>query len=45
MLVSHHQNAGENCDIKTEKRLVADVAQFKYLVMTVTNKNLIWIDT
>jgi hypothetical protein len=40
-LLSHHQNAGQNHDIKTANRSIQNVAQFKYLGMTVTNKNLI----
>jgi sorting nexin-29 len=39
MLLSHHQNAGQNHDIKIANRCF--VAQFKYLEMTVTNQNLI----
>jgi hypothetical protein len=44
ILQSDNQNAGPNCDIKIENRLFENVAQFKYLgmtVMTVTNQNLI----
>jgi hypothetical protein len=41
MLLSHHQNAGQNHDIKIAIRSFENVAQFKYLGMTVTNQNLI----
>jgi hypothetical protein len=38
MLVSHHQNAGQNHGIKTAS--FENVSQFKYLEMTITNQNL-----
>jgi hypothetical protein len=41
MLLSHHQNAGQNQDIRKENRLFENVSQFKYLGTTVTNQNLI----
>jgi hypothetical protein len=41
MLVSHHQTAGQNQEIKTASKLFENVSQFKYLGMTVTNQNLI----
>jgi hypothetical protein len=41
MLVSHHQNAGQNCGTKTVNGSSENVAEFKYLGMTVTNQNLI----
>jgi hypothetical protein len=41
MLLSRHQNAGQNHDIKTVNRSCENRAQFKYLGMTVTNQNLI----
>jgi hypothetical protein len=41
MLLSHHQNAGQNHVIKTAKRSFEDVAQLKYLETTVTNRNFI----
>jgi hypothetical protein len=41
MLLSHHQNAGQNHDIKIANRSFENVAQFKYLGTTVTNDNLI----
>jgi hypothetical protein len=31
MLLAHHQNAGQNCDLKVENRSFENVAQFKYL--------------
>jgi hypothetical protein len=41
MLTSCHQNAGKNHDIKIGNRFFENVAQFKYLGMTITNQNLI----
>jgi hypothetical protein len=41
MLLSRHQNAGQNHNIKIGDRLFENVAQFKYLGPTVTNQNLI----
>jgi hypothetical protein len=41
MLLSRHQNAGQNRDIKTVNRSFENVAQFKYLGTTLTNQNLI----
>jgi hypothetical protein len=41
MLLSHHQNAGQNLDIKTGNRLFENVSQFKYFGTTITNQNLI----
>jgi hypothetical protein len=41
MLLSHHQNGGQNHDIKTANRSFENVAQFKYMGMTVTNQNSI----
>jgi hypothetical protein len=40
-LLSRHQNAGQNHDIKVGDRSYENVAQFKYLGTTVTNQNLI----
>jgi hypothetical protein len=40
MLLCHQQNAGQNHDIKTDNRSFGNVAQFKYLELTVTNQNL-----
>jgi hypothetical protein len=39
MLLSRHQKAGQNHDIKTAKGSFENVAQFKYLGTTVTNQN------
>jgi hypothetical protein len=41
MLLSHHQIAGQNNDIKIGNRCFENVAQFKYLGRTETNPNLI----
>jgi hypothetical protein len=41
-LLSYHQNAGQNPDIKIANRSLENMAQFKYLEMTITNPNLIW---
>jgi hypothetical protein len=41
MLPSRHQNAGQNRDMKIANRSFENVSQFKYLVMTITNQNLI----
>jgi hypothetical protein len=41
MLLSRHQNVGQNRDIKTANRSFENVSQSKYLGMTVTNQNLI----
>jgi hypothetical protein len=41
MLLSRHQNAGQNHDIKIANRSFENVAQFKHLGTTVTNQNLI----
>jgi hypothetical protein len=41
MLLSRHQNAGQNHNIKLDDRSFENVAQFKYLGTTVTNQNLI----
>jgi hypothetical protein len=38
MLLSRHQNAGQNHDIKIANRCYENVAQLKYLVTTVTTK-------
>jgi hypothetical protein len=40
-MLSYHQNAGQNQDIKVDNRCFENVAQFTYLGMTVTNQNLI----
>jgi hypothetical protein len=41
MLLSRHQNVGQNREIKIENRSFENVSQFKYLGTTVTNQNLI----
>jgi hypothetical protein len=41
MLLSYHQNGGQNRDIKIVNRQFENVFLFKYFGMTVTNKNLI----
>jgi hypothetical protein len=41
MFLSRHQNAGQNHNIKIGDRFFENVAEFKYLGTTVTNKNLI----
>jgi hypothetical protein len=41
MLLSRHQNVGQNRDIKIARRSFENVSQFKYLGTTVTNRNLI----
>jgi hypothetical protein len=41
MLLSRHQNAGQNHDIKIANRCLENVAQFRYSGKTVTNENLI----
>jgi hypothetical protein len=40
MLLSRHQIAGQNRDIKIANRSFENVSQFKYLGRTVTNQNL-----
>jgi hypothetical protein len=41
MLLSHHQNVGQNRDIKIVNKSFENVPQSKYLGTTVTNKNFI----
>jgi hypothetical protein len=41
MLLSHHQNACQNQDIKTANKLFENATQFKYLGMAIKNQNLI----
>jgi hypothetical protein len=41
MLLSCHQNAGQNHEMKIGNRSFGNVAQIKYLAMKVTNQNLI----
>jgi hypothetical protein len=40
MLLSRHQNVGQNWDIKIANRSFENVSQIKYLGTTVTNQNL-----
>jgi hypothetical protein len=39
--MSRHQNAGQIHDLKIDNRCFENVAQFRYLRMTITNQNLI----
>jgi hypothetical protein len=41
MLLSRHQNVGQNRDIKTANKLFENVSRFRYLGTTLTNQNLI----
>jgi hypothetical protein len=41
MLLSRHQNVGQNRDLKIANITLENVSQFKYLETTVTNQNLI----
>jgi hypothetical protein len=41
MSLSHHQNAGQNHDVKIRNRWIEIVAQFRYLGATITNENRI----
>jgi hypothetical protein len=41
MLLSRHQNSGQNHDIKINNRCFENVEQFRYLDTTITNWNLI----
>jgi hypothetical protein len=41
MLLSRHQNAGQNHDTKTANRSFENVAQSRYLGTTVTNQNFV----
>jgi hypothetical protein len=42
MLLSCHENVGQNRDVKIAKRSFENVSQFKYLGTTVANQNLIY---
>jgi hypothetical protein len=42
MLISRHQNAGQNHNIKIAKRSFENIAQLKYFRRRVTNQNLIY---
>jgi hypothetical protein len=39
MLLSRHQNAEQNHDTKIANRCFVNVAQFRYLCMTIINEN------
>jgi hypothetical protein len=39
MIMSHHLNSGQNQNIWIANKLLENVAKFKYLGMTLTNKN------
>jgi hypothetical protein len=39
MLLSHHQNAGQNHEIKIGNRCFENVEQFRYLGTTIRNQN------
>jgi hypothetical protein len=39
MIMSHHQNSGQNLNIRTPTKSFENVAKFKYLGMTLTNQN------
>jgi hypothetical protein len=41
MLLSRHQNAGQNQDIKIANKPFENVSQFNYLRTKVTNQNLV----
>jgi hypothetical protein len=41
MLLSRHQNAGQNHDINIANRCFENVAQFRCLGAAITNQNLI----
>jgi ribosomal protein S2 len=41
MLLSRHQNAGQNHNIKVANKCFENVAQFRYFGTTITNQNLI----
>jgi hypothetical protein len=41
MLLSRHQNIGQNLDIKITNTCFENEAQFRYLGTTITNQNLI----
>jgi hypothetical protein len=41
MLLSRHQNAGQNYDMKITNKSFENLAQFKYLGTTITNQNIV----
>jgi hypothetical protein len=44
MVLSRHQNLGQNWDIKIANRSFENMLQFKYLGTTEANQNLIQIE-
>jgi hypothetical protein len=44
VLISHHQNAGKNHNIRVANRFFENVAKFKYLGTKATNQNLIHVE-
>jgi hypothetical protein len=42
MLLSRHQNAGQNCDIRIGNRCFVNVAQFRYLGTTIKNQKTLF---
>jgi hypothetical protein len=44
VLLCHHQKRGHNQGIKAANRLSSNLAQFKFLGMTITNQNLICVE-
>jgi hypothetical protein len=40
MLLSRHQNVGQNHDIKIDNRCFENVSQFRYFGTTITNQNM-----
>jgi hypothetical protein len=41
MLLSRHQNAGQNHEVRIANRSFENATQFKYLGTTITNQNLV----
>jgi hypothetical protein len=41
MLLSRHQNTGQNHDIKIGNKYFENLAQFRYLGTMITNRNLV----
>jgi hypothetical protein len=41
MFISHHQNIGQNQNIRSANKSLENEADFKYLEMTITNQNYI----